>query len=184
MAVFYRKKGEELEMNGFSRSHVENIKASLNKEALVVSLGAKLRITKLKKVRDWFLNNDIIDFGDPAETFFHSLGLPDGFTDSKEVQENIVKYFASFDVAIQDFEVEELQPEDEKDTSKGYTIDALHKKVGSQEMASIPLKQEFSGILKMFALYPSLKDVLDNGGTLFVDELNSGCIRCLSGISY
>lgn len=51
-------------------------------------------------------------------------------------------------------------------------------------MASIPLKQEFSGILKMFALYPSLKDVLDNGGTLFVDELNSGCIRCLSGISY
>lgn len=40
--VFYRKKGEELEMNGFSRSHMENIKASLNKEALIVSLGAKV----------------------------------------------------------------------------------------------------------------------------------------------
>ena len=40
-------------------------------------------------------------------------------------------------------------------------------------MASIPLKQESSGTLKMFALYPSLKDVLDNGGTLFVDELNA-----------
>ena len=82
-------------------------------------------------------------------------------------------YFASFDEAIQDFEVEELPPEDEKDTSKSYTIDALHRKVGSQEMASIPLKQESSGTLKMFALYPSLKDVLDNGGTLFVDELNA-----------
>lgn len=171
--VFYRKKGEELEMNGFSKSHVENIKASLNKESLIVSLGAKLRVAKLKKVRDWFLNNDIIDFGDPAENFFRSRVLPDGFTDSKEVQENVVKYFASFDESIQDFEVEELPPEDEKDTSKSFTIDTLHKKVGSQEMASIPLKQESSGTLKMFALYPSLKDVLDNGGTLFIDELNA-----------
>lgn len=25
----------------------------------------------------------------------------------------------------------------------------------------------------MFALYPSIKEVLDNGGTLFVDELNA-----------
>ena len=43
----------------------------------------------------------------------------------------------------------------------------------SQEMAAIPLKMESSGTLKMFALYPSLKDVLDNGSTLFIDELNA-----------
>lgn len=52
--IFYRKKGEELEMNGLSKSHIENIKASLNKATLIVSLGTKLRIDKLKKVRDWF----------------------------------------------------------------------------------------------------------------------------------
>lgn len=57
-------------MNGFSKNHVENMKASLNKEALIVSLGAKLRIAKLKKVREWFLNNEIMDLGDPAENFF------------------------------------------------------------------------------------------------------------------
>ena len=171
--VFYRKKGKELEMNGFAKSHVENIKASLNKEALIVSLGAKLRIDKLKKVREWFLNNDIIDFGNPEENLFRSRVLPDGFTDSKKVQANVIKYFASFDEAIQGFEVKELPPKDEKDTSKSFMIDALHKKVGSQEMASIPLKLESSGTLKMFALYPSLKDVLDNGGTLFIDELNA-----------
>lgn len=162
--VFYRKKGEELEMNGFSKSHVENIKASLNKEALIVSLGAKLRIAKLKKVREWFLNNEILNFGDPVEDFFRSKVLPDGFTDSKEVQENVVKYFASFDEAIQGFEVKELPSKDERETSKNFRIDALHKKVGSQEMASIPLKEESSGTLKMFALYPSLKEVLDYGG--------------------
>lgn len=171
--IFYRKKGEELEINGFSKNHVENIKASLNKETLIVSLGAKLRVAKLKKVRDWFLNNDILDFGDPAENFFRSRMLPEGFVDSKEVQGNVVKYFASFDEAIQDFNVEKLPQEDEKETSKSYRIDALHKMTDSQKMAAIPLKMESSGTLKMFALYPSLKDVLDNGGTLFIDELNS-----------
>lgn len=171
--IFYRKKGEELEMNGFSKNHVENIKVSLNKESLIVSLGAKLRIAKLKKVRDWFLNNEIVDFGDPAENYFLSRVLPNGFVDKREVQDNVVEYFASFDEAIQDFDIEEIQQEDEKDKSKRFKIDALHKMGDSGKMASIPLKQESSGTLKMFALYPSLKEVLDHGSTLFIDELNA-----------
>lgn len=171
--IFYRKKGEELEMNGFSKNHVENIKASLNKESLIVSLGSKLRIAKLKKVRDWFLSNEIVNFGDPVENFFLSRVLPEGFVDRKEVQDNVVEYFASFDEAIQDFNIEELPQEDEKDNSKSYKIDALHKMGDSGEMVSIPLKQESSGTLKMFALYPSLKEVLAQGSTLFIDELNA-----------
>ena len=171
--IFYRKKGEDLEMNGFSKSHVENIKASLNKESLIVSLGAKLKVTKLKKVRDWFLNNQIINFGDPVENLFHSTVLPDDFVDSEDVQQNVVEYFGSFDDSIQDFKVEELPQEDEKLTRKQYTIDSLHKMADGDGMAGIPLKQESSGTLKMFTLYPYLKDVLENGGTLFVDELNA-----------
>lgn len=171
--VFYRKTGEELEMNGFSKSHVENIKASLNKESLIVSLGAKLKVAKLKKVRDWFLNNQIIDFGDPVENLFHSTVLPDNFVDSEEVQQNVTEYFASFDESIQKFEVEELPDEDEKGNRKHFTIDSLHKMADGVGMASIPLKHESSGTLKMFTLYPYLKDVLENGGTLFVDELNA-----------
>lgn len=172
--IFYRKKDEELEMNGFSKSHVENIKASLDKEVLIVSLGAKLRIEKLKKVRDWFLNNQIIDFGNPAENLYLSKVFPDGFADSKEVQGNVIKYFSSFDESIQDFNVEELVEENEKDIGdKQYKIDSFHKMADGRKLASISLKQESSGTLKMFALYPALKDVLDNGGTLFVDELNA-----------
>lgn len=171
--IFYRKKGEELEMNGFSKNHVENIKASLNKESLIVSLGSKLRIAKLKKVKDWFLSNEIVNFGDPAENFFLSRVLPEGFVERKEVQDNVVEYFASFDEAMQDFAIEELPQEDEKENSKSYKIDALHKMGNSGKTTSIPLKQESSGTSKMFALYPSLKVALDQGSTLFIDELNA-----------
>jgi len=171
--IFYRKKGEEMEMNGFSKSHVENIKASLNKESLIVSLGAKLKVAKLKKVREWFLNNEIIDYGDPIQNYFHSTVLPGDFVKNKEVQQNVVEYFASFDESIRSFNVEELPEEDDKEETKHYKIDALHKMADSDEMASIPLKLESSGTLKMFTLYPYLKDVLERGATLFVDELNA-----------
>lgn len=170
--VFYRKKDEELEMNGFGKSHVENIKSALNKESLIVSLGAKLRIEKLKKVRDWFLNNVTVDFGNPRENYFLSRRLPKNFARSKEVQNNVAEYFATFDEAIQKFDVEELVQEDGEDKRKKIRVDALHKMAGSEEMASIPLGQESSGTLKMFALYPALKGVLDRGATLFIDELN------------
>lgn len=171
--IFYRKKGEELEMNGFPKSHIENIRASLSKEVLIISLGAKLRISKCKKVRAWFQNNEIVNFGDPAENFFRSRFLPDDFVDNKEVQSNVVKYFGSFDESVQEFDIEELSNDDDKDNKKSFRIDALHKKIDSDQMASIPLKHESDGTLKMFTLYPSLKDVLEQGATLFVDELNA-----------
>lgn len=171
--IFYRKKGEELEMNGFAKAHMENIKSALNKESLIVSLGAKLRIAKLKNVRDWFLKNEVVNFGDPAENFFRSKVLPEGFADSKKIQGNVIKYFSSFDEAIQDFDVEESASKEEKETYKNYEVDSFHKIVGGKGMASIPLEEESSGTLKMFALYPSLKEALDNGATLFIDELNA-----------
>lgn len=171
--IFYRKKGQELEMNGLPKSHTENIKASLNKESLIVSLGAKLRVDALKKVRDWFLNTETLDFGNPVENLLLTSSIPKDFAESKDIQENVIKYFSSFDDAIQDFDVEVLPQENEKDLSKDYKIDALHRMVGSQELASISLYHESSGTLKMFALYPSLKHVLDKGGTLFIDELNA-----------
>jgi len=171
--IFYRKKGEELEMNGLPKRSMENIRVALEKETLIVSLGAKLKIAKLKKVRDWFLNNEVMDFGDPVENYFRAQVLPNHFVDSREVQGNVADYFASFDEAIRDFCVEEIQRENEKDSEGHYLIDALHKMADSDEYESIPLKSESSGTLKMFALYPSLKEVLDCGGTLFVDELNA-----------
>ncbi len=171
--IFYRKKGQELELPGITRTQRSNIELALNAEVLIVSLGAKLRIDPLKKVRDWFLNNETINFGNPIENLFISSILPREFVNSKAVQKNVVDYFSTFDTSIQDFEVEEVVVKDEENENKVFRIHALHKKEGSEEMSSIPIERESSGTQKMFALYPFLKEVLDHGSTLFIDELNA-----------
>jgi AAA15 family ATPase/GTPase len=169
--IFYRSK-ETLDLSGLPAKSRKNIEVSLENESLIVSLGAKLKIAKLKIVRDWFVKNEFADFGNPAETFFLSNMLPDRFVEDAAVQKNVLDYFSSFDASIKEFIVEEIPPETDKD-EKYVRIDAVHEMIGSEEPATIPLRLESAGTLKMFALYPLLQPVLENGGLLFVDELNA-----------
>ena len=170
-SVFYR--GEDgLDLSGIPKTSRDNIEIALEPEVLIVSLGAKLRIAKCKMVRDWFLANEFADFGDAIKNFFMSRLLPKGFVEDPSVRDDVVKFFASFDDHIRGFEVTKLPPsEDEKD--ERITIDALHNKIDSDEVAKIPLSTESAGTLKMFALYPELHAVMERGSVFFVDELNA-----------
>lgn len=169
--IFYRDE-ETLDLTGIPKTSRENIEVALEKQVLIVSLGAKLKVAKCKLIRDWFLNNEFADFGDAFTNFFKSHVLPSGFIEDEQIRANVVKYFSSFDETIKGFEVSKL-PAQEDSKEEKYLIDALHKKIGSEEMAKIPLSHESAGTLKMFSLYPDLQEVLQNGGVFFVDELNA-----------
>lgn len=169
--IFYRDENS-IELTGIPKASRENIEIALEKQVLIISLGAKLKIAKCKLVRDWFLNNEFADFGNVVTNFFMSRVLPKGFVEDEKVRENVVKYFSSFDETIKGFEVSKV-PTQEESKEERYMIDALHKKIGSEEMAKIPLSNESAGTLKMFALYPELQEVLQKGGVFFVDELNA-----------
>lgn len=168
--VFYRNR-DELDLSGLPTKSQEILRITLEPETLIVSLGAKLKITKLKCIRDWFFDTNFTNFGNPIENVFLSSLIPDGFADDKQVQKKVVDYFATFDPSIVGFNVEVIKSDDED--SRHVKIDALHKIIGSDEFASIPLEEESDGTLKMFALYPALQDTLESGGVLFVDELNA-----------
>lgn len=171
--VFYRgTSDDELDLSGFPKSSRDNIRIALEKQVLIISLGAKLKIGKCKLVRDWFLSNELADFGDPFTNFFMSRRLPKGFTENKDVQQKVIEYFSSFDGHIKDFRIEKVPNEGESKEER-YKINALHKKFDSEEMAEIPLGLESAGTLKMFALYPELQEVLENGSVFFIDELNA-----------
>jgi len=168
--VFYRNR-EELDLSGLPAKSQEIINMTVEQETLIVSLGAKLKIAKLKCIRDWFYDTNFTNFGNPIENVFLSSLIPGGFADDKNVQKKVVDYFATFDSSIVGFNVEVIKSDDED--SRHIKIDALHKIIGSDELASIPLEEESDGTLKMFALYPALQDTLECGGVLFVDELNA-----------
>lgn len=170
--IFYRK-GDELDLAGIPVKSQENLRIALEKETLLVSLGARLKIAKLKYVRDWFVGNEVANFGQPIENFVLSQIIPEGFADDKEVQKKVVKFFSSFDASIIDFNVETLPTNDDNDEHEHIKIDAVHKMIGSDETTTIPLSHESAGTLKMFALYPMLQFVLSSGGVLFIDELNA-----------
>ncbi len=171
--VFYRgTSDDELDLSGFPKSSRDNIQVALEKQVLIISLGAKLKIGKCKDIRDWFLANEFADFGDPFTNYFMSRRLPKGFVEDKNIQQKVVEYFASFDEHIKDFRVEKV-PNDGEVKEESYKISALHRKIDSDEMAEIPLSLESAGTLKMFALYPELQEVLEKGSVFFIDELNA-----------
>ncbi len=171
--VFYRGTADdELDLSGFPKNSRDNIQVALEKQVLIISLGAKLKIAKCKAIRDWFLSNEFADFGDPVTNFFLHRRLPKGFVEDKEVQQKVVEYFASFDEHIKDFKIERV-PHDVESKEDTYKINALHKMIDSDEMAEIPLSLESAGTLKMFALYPELQEVLEKGSVFFIDELNA-----------
>ncbi len=172
-SVFYRSTEEDtLDLSGLPKSSRDNIQVALEKQVLIVSLGAKLKVNKCKDIRDWFMANEFADFGDPFTNFFLSRRLPKGFVDDNSVQKKVIEYFASFDEHIKDFEIEKL-PHDADSKEETYKISSLHKKIDSDTFAAIPLSMESAGTLKMFALYPELQDVLEKGSVFFIDELNA-----------
>ena len=110
-----------LDLSGLPKSSRDNIQVALEKQVLIVSLGAKLKVTKCKDIRDWFMANEFADFGDPFTNFFLSRRLPKGFVDDASVQKKVIEYFASFDEHIKDFEIEKL-PHDADSKEETYKI--------------------------------------------------------------
>ena len=169
--IFYRNALDgELDLSGLPIKIQENIVTSLQKETLVVSLGAKLNMQELKLIHNWFCDQRIVDFGQPYENLALSRSMPRGFATDKRIQAQVVKYLSAFDDSIVGFDIEVVKTEDDEER---YRIFALHKIANSDELTKLSLNQESSGTQKMFALFSPLQDVLKTGSVFFVDELNA-----------
>lgn len=168
-SIFYRGKNE-LDLSGIPEKRRENIKISLEKETLILSLGSFLKINRFKIVIDWFMKNRITNFGNPRENEGLSHQAPTGFADSLDVQNQVVNYLAAFDSSIIGFDVEVLKSDD--DGKQIINIKTKHKNLDGGTVL-LPLSQESDGTLKMFALYQFIQDCIERGSVLLVDELNS-----------
>lgn len=171
--IFYRNRVDgTLQFSGLNTKVSETISLALEKETLIVSLGARLKIDVLRLVFDNFAKMRFVDFGEPRQNAILSTLIPSDFVDSKDVRKKVVNYFSSFDKSIVDFKTEVIKGISDKEKDK-IKIDSVHKMIDGKGYASIPLSQESGGTLKMFALYPWVDQVLTSGGIIFIDELNA-----------
>ncbi len=167
--IFYRNTAaSETDLSGIPQKFHNNILVSLEKQVLIISLGAKLKVEKCKMVRDWFSDNRLIDFA-AWETSYHiSNRVPRKLIEDPESQKKLIDFFASFGETIEGFEITDVNSDGSR-----FTVDTKRKKNDSGSVAKLPLQAESAGTQKMLTIYPYLQDVLKNGSVLFVDELNA-----------
>ena len=170
--VFYRNSLTNLlDIKGINSKIIENLRVSLEKETLLVSLGARLKVELFKNIQDWFINNEFTNFGETFENYYLSNLIPDNFQNDEKVRKNVIKYLSTFDDSIVDFVVQKV-PGDKPENDR-FHIDTIHKMIDGKNYASIPLQYESEGTKKMFSLYQWLQNILESGGVLLIDELNS-----------
>lgn len=170
--IFYREENKELNLQKLPKRLQENIRISLNKETLIVSLGAKLKVDILEKIYNWFGQITFLNFGDPIENLLLSKQLPVEFSEKPEVRKDVASYLAAFDKSIVDFAVEEVNTS-EDDSEKLFKVWAIHKTNDTGDAVNLPLGLESAGTQKMFSMYSPLQRTIANGSILFIDELNA-----------
>ncbi len=170
--IFDRSRdNNKLDLPGFSERDRNNVRAYLQNEVLVLSLGAKLKIGICETVRDWFLNNRLVDYNDLTADVVQPDKLPVDFASSKPVQNYVQKYLNSFDDHIRGFRFER-RPKT-RDNEGVRDISVLHQDSDSEsdELRELPLSEESDGTKVMFSLFPHLQHVFQNGSVLFADDL-------------
>jgi len=166
--IFYRNKGI-IEYNNTLKEYKKNIEISLENETLLLTLGSKLKITILKKISDWFLNVRFADYCTPLEDLSLSQRAPRNFDNDKSVRKEVVDFISTFDDSIVDFEI----IKNGYSNNQLFNINSIHKINDTGNFVSLPFQMESAGTLKMFSLFSLIKDTLDFGGILVIDELNS-----------
>ena len=170
--VFYRSKDEN-DFSGLETDKIKNIGVSIQKETLILTLGAKLNESLLLRIYKWVFKNASLDFGNVAAEILinQTMGvIKNTFNDT--VRKDIVKYLSSFDNAIKNIDMKEVEI-NQITKQKLLEITFSHKLNDRDEYVELPYQIESSGTQKMLALYPFLKKIFENGGVLFIDELNS-----------
>ncbi len=170
--IFYRSK-EENDFSGLEKDKVKNIKVSMQKETLVLTLGAKLKETLLGNIYSWFAGIIDLNLGNDKEEYWISQG--GGLSRlmlERKMQEAAVKFLSSFDDSIKGMEAKEKEINPIM-KQKIIEVNFHHQMNDSDKKIGLPLLLESAGTRKMFTLFPYLNNVIHNGQVLFIDELNS-----------
>ena len=154
--------------------------------ALFLSTAVRFNQKFLIRIFNWITNN--IVFLDSRSSIFHRRKTAQLCLD-EEWKKKILKYFDRLDIELDDIKVDEVKyfessmfaslPEalqkryrEERENKTTYEIFFVRK--DEERIAiSLPLKEESKGIIEMFDIAGQLLQSVENGFTIFVDDVSS-----------
>ncbi|MDF2520572.1 MAG: transporter [Clostridia bacterium] len=169
--TLFERLGNKVEC-GEKMKAAEKFADGISDKTLFLTLTAKTKISVSKKVRDWFRNNMIIDFGDVVFESLISNRISPEIVNNELYKRKIEEFLVAADTGIQGIVVEKAEITDNS-KEDSYEIFSQHKMKDGKELARMPFSLESSGTIKMFCLFDFLWEALNNGYVLFVDELNA-----------
>lgn len=177
----FSRVGEKISGELVEHLEVSNILELIESDTLIVSVLSKLKIDYIRTVYEWFRTVRIVDYGNPTREMssFHRLRggmfhtplilLLEDELEKKQIE----KFIKAIDVGISKLgviEENEIIGDEELNNKR---IVSYHRNPNTDELVATPIINESSGTLKMLMLYVDIKNILDGGGTLFVDELDA-----------
>lgn len=164
----------------------ESWRAATRDNALFLSTAVQLNSKTLTKPYSWIRNGiHVIGSNQRITKDFTALMLQD-----EQYRARVVDFMQALDLPIEGFRVEEKQaeiPDEAKDffsekmlseltksakDEKVYRVFAKHRNTAGQTV-ELSLEEESDGTQAMFGMAGPIIDVLENGGTLLVDELSN-----------
>lgn len=140
---------------------------------LFVSLLAKVKIKEAKDVYEWFLNTQVLDYGNALIESFISRLLPVRELQDELYLNSFQKFLKAIDINIDGIRIEKAKNLNDEDGNEIYKVYSRHKMRDGIGTVEIPFSEESGGTQKMFCVYAFLMQCLENGATLFVDELDA-----------
>lgn len=157
-----------------------------DEQTLVLSILSSLKIELARDVFDWFRQSSVIDYGNPFFEFYQNRTFGQASkinrghwllkaVEDSESKRKLEQFIKAIDVGIERFEIveTELSNDIEDEETQNKRVVTVHNDPQTGDEIRTTISNESSGTQKMLLLYNYLDEALENGYTLFIDELDA-----------
>jgi AAA15 family ATPase/GTPase len=172
--LIFERDGRTFNLNDDLKKANDIIKI-MNEKTLLITLLSSLEIEDAKNVFEWFLETEVINFGNISFEFLIAKSLPKVDFDNEQERRRFIDFLTSIDVGIKGIRKEKITTDVLENDEKmdKYRVFTQHLNVDTEKLEEIPLQEESSGTIKMVGLYRFIMEALQKGKTLFVDEMDA-----------
>lgn len=170
--LIFERDNQKFELNEKLEKFKEMLKGASEK-TLLLSFLSNISFGEIENVYKWFLETEVLNFGDSFFDMLKSMSLPKGFFEGGNKDIEFENYLKAIDVGIESVRLEEIPNSEDENGKLSYNAFSIHTNRDTGQKEELRLQEESSGTLKMISLYEDIKGAIMNGSTLFVDELDA-----------